>query len=240
MADYTAGFRYLFGIHMGVCRGPVDELIEVRVGDRTAWTGNVTANQAVQIDAYNLFGGEDGEGGVQGTMNVMFGEDNQLSLDALDAITSGSSSNRPLGSVVFPESQIYQDASNSDPNTLPRVCGIEFQTDGTTTVNYHGNVTTDNASAWFASAPVNPTVTADYEVKFDQVQAFGSATVTGTFGTWLPMNAARGVAISAGGIPSGNPFFLKMTVTFRKGTVQNNPIEVWLMIEQSNDYGGGA
>ena len=35
--DYVAGYRYLFGIHMGVCRGPIDELVEIRVGDRTAW-----------------------------------------------------------------------------------------------------------------------------------------------------------------------------------------------------------
>ena len=26
----VVGYRYLFGIHMGVCRGPVDEIVEIR------------------------------------------------------------------------------------------------------------------------------------------------------------------------------------------------------------------
>lgn len=71
------GYRYFFGIHMGIGRGPVDELCEIKVGDRTAWTGSVTSNQAINIDAYNLFGGEKKEGGVQGTLEVMMGEPTQ-------------------------------------------------------------------------------------------------------------------------------------------------------------------
>lgn len=69
----VVGFRYLFGIHMGVSRGPVDELVEIKVGDKTAWRGNVTTNSTVAIDAPDLFGGEEGEGGVQGTLQVLMG-----------------------------------------------------------------------------------------------------------------------------------------------------------------------
>jgi hypothetical protein len=67
------GYRYLFGIHMGIGRGPVDELCEIKVGDRTAWSGSVTENQSISVDAYNLFGGEKKEGGIQGTLEVMMG-----------------------------------------------------------------------------------------------------------------------------------------------------------------------
>lgn len=67
------GYRYLFGIHMGIGRGPVDELCEIKVGDRTAWRGSVTENSSISIDAYNLFGGEKKEGGIQGTLEVMMG-----------------------------------------------------------------------------------------------------------------------------------------------------------------------
>lgn len=35
--DPIIGYDYKFGIHMGISRGPVDELVEIRVGDRTAW-----------------------------------------------------------------------------------------------------------------------------------------------------------------------------------------------------------
>src|SRR5215208_6299551 len=31
------GFKYFLGIHMGICRGPVDALVEIRIGDRKAW-----------------------------------------------------------------------------------------------------------------------------------------------------------------------------------------------------------
>lgn len=67
------GYRYLFGIHMGIGRGPVDELCEIKVGDRTAWRGSVTENSSISVDAYNLFGGEKKEGGIQGTLEVMMG-----------------------------------------------------------------------------------------------------------------------------------------------------------------------
>lgn len=77
------GYRYLFGIHMGVCRGPVDEVVEIRAGDRTAWTGSVTSNQHINIEAYDLFGGEDGEGGIQGDLCVMMGNDNQVACPGL-------------------------------------------------------------------------------------------------------------------------------------------------------------
>ena len=70
----TIGYDYLMGIHMGVCRGPVDALVEIKVADRTAWTGNVTGNQTVQINARELFGGDSAEGGVEGPLEVMMGE----------------------------------------------------------------------------------------------------------------------------------------------------------------------
>ncbi len=38
----TAGYKYLLGIHMGICRGPIDSLVEIQVGDTTAWPIEVT------------------------------------------------------------------------------------------------------------------------------------------------------------------------------------------------------
>lgn len=70
----TTGYRYYMGLHMGLCAGPVDALLTIKIGDRQAWAGNVTASGAITIDAPNLFGGEDKEGGVAGTLDVMMGE----------------------------------------------------------------------------------------------------------------------------------------------------------------------
>jgi len=81
------GYRYSFGIHMGVCRGPVDELVAIRVGDKSAWTGSVTGSGYFPINNYNLFGGDKGEGGIQGEAHAMFGHPAQSSLPQLEAMT---------------------------------------------------------------------------------------------------------------------------------------------------------
>ncbi|HBO8891571.1 TPA: hypothetical protein L5C98_002005 [Pseudomonas aeruginosa] len=85
----TIGYRYLMGLHMGFGRGPMDELVEIRVGDRTAWKGSVTTSQTIQIQAGNLFGGDKGEGGVEGPFEVMMGEPNQAVNPRLAAMLGG-------------------------------------------------------------------------------------------------------------------------------------------------------
>lgn len=72
------GYWYYFGIHMGFGRGPIDEMIEIKVGDKSAWTGSVTNNATFTIDNANLFGGEKGEGGIQGTVNMLMGAQDQV------------------------------------------------------------------------------------------------------------------------------------------------------------------
>ncbi len=69
----TVGWRYFFALFMGLGRGPLDAIREIRVGDRTAWRGNVTDNTTINIDAPNLFGGEEKEGGIQGPLQILMG-----------------------------------------------------------------------------------------------------------------------------------------------------------------------
>lgn len=71
--EQTVGYRYSMGVHMGICHGPVDALLEIRAGDRTAWSGSVTGNSTVSINAPDLFGGEEREGGLSGILDVMMG-----------------------------------------------------------------------------------------------------------------------------------------------------------------------
>lgn len=117
----TIGFRYYMLLHMGICRGPIDALKEIKVGERKAWpldvttqtgggtvrtwvpynpavpgTGSyhvsyseptyttvpardpvVSSEDQVTITAPNLFGGDKKEGGIEGVMDVMMGEDTQ-------------------------------------------------------------------------------------------------------------------------------------------------------------------
>lgn len=229
--DYTAGYRYFFGIHMGVCRGPVDEVLEARVGDRTAWFGNVTQTQLVYVDSPNLFGGEDKEGGVQGDMWVLMGDDAQLAPDALASMTSSSggsgSGDSKLPSIIFPP-----DSSFLSPPSGSADASFTLNTNGTST---------PTSLNWLANAPVIASIADDYEVKFEVLSgSFGPITLTGTFNTWLPMSAAQGVTATFDGVPSGNPHYRRIGVTFRKGTVESDQKVVWFYLEEQWTNPGGA
>ena len=75
--EYTVGYWYGLGAHLALCHGPVDAITEIRVGERVAWSGNITTSQTIAIDNPNLFGGEEREGGVQGQVDIMMGEPTQ-------------------------------------------------------------------------------------------------------------------------------------------------------------------
>lgn len=72
----TVGYKYYMGIHMIVCHGPVDEIVNVYAGEKStgisaSYTGGTEQSRWVGLP--DLFGGEDGEGGIQGYVDVLFG-----------------------------------------------------------------------------------------------------------------------------------------------------------------------
>ena len=68
----TVGHRYYVGLHLIFCHA-VDEVLEIVVGDKSAWSGSVTANTSFEINQPQLFGGEDREGGIEGQIDLEFG-----------------------------------------------------------------------------------------------------------------------------------------------------------------------
>ncbi len=80
------GFKYLFGIHMGIGRGPVDELVEIKVGDKPTWRGSIVENGQTEIDEPELFGGTEKEGGIVGTFTTLFGQADQIADPALETV----------------------------------------------------------------------------------------------------------------------------------------------------------
>lgn len=52
------GYRYYLGIHMGICRGPVDGLVEIWVGEKKAWPLPYT----VQVGGGQTYATVDGDG----------------------------------------------------------------------------------------------------------------------------------------------------------------------------------
>lgn len=83
------GYYYYMGIHMGLGRGPLNAILEIEAGGKTAWKGNATTSEVVQIDAPELFGGKKKEGGIQGPLTVMMGEPAQTAPAGLAAMLGG-------------------------------------------------------------------------------------------------------------------------------------------------------
>jgi len=76
----TIGYRYFFSLHMGLGRGPVNEIAEIRVGDIPARTDPIRLDDGgklVLINKPDLFGGEKKEGGIQGPLYCYNGAANQ-------------------------------------------------------------------------------------------------------------------------------------------------------------------
>lgn len=73
----TQGYRYYMSLLMGLCRGPLNELVQIKVGDKIAWTGNKCGGPEY-IDKPALFGGDDKEGGIQGPFDVFMGAPTQI------------------------------------------------------------------------------------------------------------------------------------------------------------------
>jgi hypothetical protein len=79
----VTGYKYSFGIHMGISRGPVNELVAIKVGDKKAWEGSVTDSSDISINQPELFGGDKSEGGIVGTLKLLMGEITQTAPSAL-------------------------------------------------------------------------------------------------------------------------------------------------------------
>lgn len=85
----TVGYRYYMGIHMGIGHGPVDALLKISVGDKTAWSGRATRSQTININAGKLFGGDKSEGGIEGPFELMMGEATQVPSNGLKKMLGG-------------------------------------------------------------------------------------------------------------------------------------------------------
>lgn len=83
----VVGYKYYLTLLMGICRGPINRLREVRCGDRTVLTWRYTGSsftpqvpiQATDDDTFlieqsSLFGGDKKEGGLSGRAEIMMGK----------------------------------------------------------------------------------------------------------------------------------------------------------------------
>ena len=76
-SSQTTGWNYrLAWLHM-LGMGPWDTFLEFRGADKVIWKGRITGNTALALSAPKLWGGDKDQGGVQGTLRLMFGEADQ-------------------------------------------------------------------------------------------------------------------------------------------------------------------
>lgn len=75
-AKPTIGYWYKLLYHAGLGY-PMDAFLEFRGGDKTAWAGELTSSGTITINAEKLWGGKKDQGGIQGDVDIMFGEPTQ-------------------------------------------------------------------------------------------------------------------------------------------------------------------
>lgn len=80
----TVGYKYYLGMHMVLCHGPADKLYKIQVDKRDAWTG-ISTGGTLSVNAPNLFGGEEREGGITGDLDFEMGAPTQTQNTYLQA-----------------------------------------------------------------------------------------------------------------------------------------------------------
>lgn len=78
-----SAYDFLLSIDYAWCHGPVDRVNQLWVKDEKIFCGAVQDREDLTIDLPDLFGGQDGEGGVKGVAEVYLGSSSQVSSLAL-------------------------------------------------------------------------------------------------------------------------------------------------------------
>lgn len=70
--------QFYMSVELGLVHGPVDAITGLFVGEKLAWSGQVTGSGNIAVNAPNLFGGPKSSGGVGGIMVFRNGDPMQV------------------------------------------------------------------------------------------------------------------------------------------------------------------
>lgn len=87
--DITTGYKYFMDMQMSLCRGPIDVLLTINVGDIEAWNNELTVTGDFAINQPELFGGDKAEGGIDGTVTLYLGDGAQTYQSGHKALMGG-------------------------------------------------------------------------------------------------------------------------------------------------------
>lgn len=85
----TIGYWHKMTLYMGHLLGAADALHKIESTGEVVWEGTHTGSGDIVIDQPELFGGEQGEGGIRGTLSVRMGEPGQMPHPLLVAMRPG-------------------------------------------------------------------------------------------------------------------------------------------------------
>jgi hypothetical protein len=87
-----SGYLYSMALHMGLCRGPIDQLVAIRVDTKNCpIPGGLPLNDGanVYLNDPNLFGGSTAEGGIAGAFLTFFGAKTQVIPSGIKTLMGG-------------------------------------------------------------------------------------------------------------------------------------------------------
>jgi hypothetical protein len=113
--SFVTGYKYYRGEHHVLGHGPADELLEIKIGDRVAWSGSNTGGE-IAVNKPNLFGGQEREGGIVGKFLVLMGHADQEPPAPLLDLYPIVPAFRGLFSILFP--RLYYGANNPYPKKI--------------------------------------------------------------------------------------------------------------------------
>lgn len=73
----TVGYKHYASMLLSFCLGRIDAVRKIYYDDEEAWSGNVTDNTSIYINQPDLLGGDESSGGIQGTVRLYFGDEDQ-------------------------------------------------------------------------------------------------------------------------------------------------------------------
>lgn len=94
------GWAYYVGLEFDLCVGPLDELLEVYIGNKLAWSGNLTSGE-LEIDETSLFGGPNAGGGVYANCAFYPGNATQGADSYLESVNGVDFPRKGLARFVF-------------------------------------------------------------------------------------------------------------------------------------------
>lgn len=73
----TVGYFYYKDLQGVICHAPVDAITRIECSDRQIHREEITQSGITKVNAENIFGGKDREGGISGDFEFQFGDENQ-------------------------------------------------------------------------------------------------------------------------------------------------------------------